>query len=382
MNIHISTKRLIISSFIIPISLFLLFGFETVYPATQKTVNRPKIFRKQVFIEYFGAFGNPAIDKRWFSWRRKIYKYTSEYYEPPNHSPIQLFPRLGLYSSHDKTLLRHHCAMLYEIGVDNIVLQWKGANRTDDYEEPEYAGYTDETLKLLLDVASEFQLKVTVRIPLYESRSNESVFEDIVYLHKKYFNHSSYLKINEKPAVFIYDPHEINNLYLAIQQLKENSINCFFVGSINTKNHVGIAVEDGFDGVFTYFASEASTWCSNISHWKILKKDAKDRGIIFIPSVGPGYNDEKIDRWRNDNGRSREGGQYYDRMWKAAIETRPKFVVINSFNNWMETTAIEPVVEKQGFRFDDNIWSGSGTSGDSFMEMTKKWIDIFKGFKQ
>ena len=54
--------------------------------------------------------------------------------------------------------------------------------------------------------------------------------------------------------------------------------------------------------------------------------------LVFVPSVGPGYNDEGIRPWNAHNTKSRENGGYYDRMWSRALESGAQFVSITSFN--------------------------------------------------
>lgn len=387
MKLQFSRSRLGISSILISISFFLIFGIgksQIILNDMTTFPNRPTaISSKHVMIEYNGKYGNPVVNSNYVTWRYKPYKYGDNYQEPPNNFAGQLFPQLGLYSSHDLSVLRHHCSMLYSIGVDSIILQWYGEDHTDEKEVDENAGYTDTTLSLLLKAANEFHLKILVQIPIYERRSNTSLYEDILYLNTKYFDHPAYLRIDDKPAVIIYDPHTISNLYMAVNQLAEqNNISCYLIASVVEKYHVAVAVEDGFDAIFTYFASEGVSWCSNISNWKALKRDCKARNITFIPAVGPGYNDEKIERWKRTNERSREAGAYYDRMWKAAVKVKTPYVVINSFNNWLEGTEIEPAIERSEFFFTDVLWAGPESSPTYFIERTKHWIDIYKGFKK
>ena len=38
----------------------------------------------------------------------------------------------------------------------------------------------------------------------------------------------------------------------------------------------------------------------------------------------------------------RQGGAYYSNLWQGAIATRPAFVMITSWNEWMEGHQIEP----------------------------------------
>ena len=56
----------------------------------------------------------------------------------------------------------------------------------------------------------------------------------------------------------------------------------------------------------------------------------------------PGYDDTRLERGAAGFAVDRQGGAYYARMWQGAIATRPAFVMITSWNEWMEGHQIEP----------------------------------------
>jgi hypothetical protein len=75
----------------------------------------------------------------------------------------------------------------------------------------------------------------------------------------------------------------------------------------------------------------------------------------------PGYDDRRI-RPANGFVHSRDGGAYYDQTWRAAIDSRPHWVIINSFNEWPEGSFIEP----------------SQAYGKLYLDLTQAWSDRFK----
>ena len=64
----------------------------------------------------------------------------------------------------------------------------------------------------------------------------------------------------------------------------------------------------GFDGFYTYFASEATSFAANTASWLALGQWARQRGLLFVPSVAPGYNDTRIRPWNGAASRSRDYG--------------------------------------------------------------------------
>ncbi len=47
-------------------------------------------------------------------------------------------------------------------------------------------------------------------------------------------------------------------------------------------------------GFYTYFASEAVSFGANPANWPELAAWARRHSRLFIPSVGPGYDDSRI----------------------------------------------------------------------------------------
>ena len=101
----------------------------------------------------------------------------------------------------------------------------------------------------------------------------------------------------------------------------------------------------GFNGFYTYFATDGFSYGSTSSNWKSMCTYAKKHdNFICGLSVGPGYNDSLIRPWNTHNSRSRGGaqGSYYSDMWLRAIAAKGDIVSITSFNEWGEGTQIEP----------------------------------------
>jgi glycoprotein endo-alpha-1,2-mannosidase len=88
----------------------------------------------------------------------------------------------------------------------------------------------------------------------------------------------------------------------------------------------------GLDGFYTYFASDKFTAASSWSNWPKFAEFAEKHDLLFIPSVGPGYHDERIRPWNSENTKSRDNGKYYDRAWESALAAKPYIVSITSYN--------------------------------------------------
>lgn len=134
-------------------------------------------------------------------------------------------------------------------------------------------------------------------------------------------------------------------------------------------------IDGGFDGMYTYFASKGFTYGSTPANWSDMQSWATLHHKLFIPSVGPGYNDSRIRPWNTANNKPRRQGKYYDEMFAAALKTNLKLVGITSFNEWHEGTQIEPA---KPFRFGSFDYQDySPLPADYYLRITKYWLSRF-----
>ncbi len=93
----------------------------------------------------------------------------------------------------------------------------------------------------------------------------------------------------------------------------------------------------GFDGGYTYFASEGFTPGTIPANWIGIKDLLLEMGQLdFIPSFGPGYNDTLVRPWNAENLKEYVV-EMYIRKFQSGIHM-PNGVMITSFNEWGEGT--------------------------------------------
>lgn len=68
----------------------------------------------------------------------------------------------------------------------------------------------------------------------------------------------------------------------------------FLTGLAVEAAHLDQNYNSGFDGMYTYFASDTFVFGSMPSNWNRISKYCKGRELLFIPSVGPGYIDTEV----------------------------------------------------------------------------------------
>lgn len=207
------------------------------------------------------------------------------------------------------------------------------------------------------------------------------------------------------PVIYLYDSYQLPSQEW--EKVFSKSGSATVRGTANDAVVLGLWVEAGhgdlisgghFDGFYTYFASDVrwngfigSPMCtadslgsqvfvfgSNPRNWPQMAQKAQENNWAFSISVGPGYDDTRIRPWNSANTKQREQGAYYDRMWQHAIDVKPTYVSITSYNEWMEGTQIESAVPKS---VEKTIFDGkkytyqdySPLDPDYYMQATHKW---------
>lgn len=159
--------------------------------------------------------------------------------------------------------------------------------------------------------------------------------------------------------------------------VRNTELDGIYIGLLVERQHKTDIYKSSFDGFYTYFATNGFTYGSTWQNWAEISEFAKRNKLIFIPSVGPGYIDTNVRPWNGKNTRPRVNGKYYKQSFQSALDHRPSFVSITSFNEWHEGTQIEPAVPKV---YNDKSYLDYGQQGPSFyIHLTKMFVAKYSG---
>jgi Glycosyl hydrolase family 99 len=261
----------------------------------------------------------------------------------------------ALYNSDDRSVMARQIEQAQAAGIDGFVLNWWGkGNRTE------------KNLKALLDVAAEKGFRMAVDFDFKNSPvmgGVASYAENLRHLYTVHAAHPAYLRVGGRPVIFFYN---VSALPVATWQHLRDQVdpdrNALWIAEGTSTQYLSV-----FDGHHLY----SITWPNRIppsqtlSSWgDRVRKYNRENGTakLWIATVMPGYDDRKA-RPGNGFARSRDGGEYYRQSWQAAIASKPQWVVINSFNEWVEGSYIEP----------------SRAYGGLYLDLTREWAARFKG---
>lgn len=347
-----------------------------------------------VHAAFYLWYGTPEVDGKWMHWNHKVLPHWERHiderhkkfdWEPPHEPHSPFMPSAGCYSSRDNATLKRQFSEMKRAGVDSAILSWWGRKDLKGKRDDADSGAnTDELVPAVLEAAWKNDMHISFHIEPYEKRSPKSFLEDLKYIKEKYGSHPAIWREGPKnlPLFWLYDishmhsKDQVDEWREALDSVRGTELDGVFMSLFTSGEDVDFVERAGFDGGYTYFASNFFATASNPQTWTDFVRKMRERGKFFVPAVGPGYDDQKIRPWNEANWRDREGGQTYDRMWEKALEAQPHAIGVTSYNEWGEGTQIEPA----------KPWPDPGKvhldylphREEYYLDRTKWWSDKFK----
>jgi glycoprotein endo-alpha-1,2-mannosidase len=286
-----------------------------------------------VVIFYYPWYGTPLHDGQYEMWLQNAHRPPQDIYSP-------FFPLRGVYSSSDGKVQSAQLKEIAAAGVDELVVSWWGRGSA-----------TDQRLAKLLAPARKRGLAVAAHVEPYPGRTAASVAEDVAYLAD--------LGITD---VYVYNAEDIPAADWAAAREAMPVVRLFAQTPFP-----GFASAAHFDGVYTYdiVGYGPSTFAR-------LCNQARSRGLLCAPSVGPGYDAVKADG--DPRIKARRKGATYDGMWKSALAAKSDLVTITSYNEWGEGTQIEPARPMRGYQSYEGAWGLHGNAAAyAYVARTAYW---------
>lgn len=270
---------------------------------------------------------------------------------PPDSVGADFYPVLGPYDSGDFAgAVAQHMKWIKQSGVGVVVTSWWGQG-----------SYEDGLARGILDAAAKEGLKVAWHLEPYTGRTAASTVADIRYINQQYGTHAAF-----KNAFYVFESLRITD-WSALSQV--NQSNVILAQTTDTSKIAN------FGGLYTYDAIAGAT----APGWQQAADYARQHGLVWAPSVGPGYLDDRAVPGNTTPTLARDNGATYDKEWTNALNTRPTWVSITSFNEWHEGSVIEPAVARSGYQSFEGAYGRTGASArTAYVDRTRYWVTQFQ----
>jgi glycoprotein endo-alpha-1,2-mannosidase len=332
---------------------------------------------------YYCWYGNPEVDGSYNNWNHPILPHWADStwnnmgsYPGGDDIGANYYPQSGCYSSNDPEIINLHMKQIRAAGIGVVAVSWWGED-----------SFTDRSIKTYLDIAHNYGLKLAFHIePTY--KTTEEFKRHLKYIVDNYAEHPAFYTLNGKPFYYLYNSYKLNYrkwqsiLYPdSASSIRNTPLDGIFISLWTLRKDGEFAQVSGFDGFYTYYASDGFHFGSTTSNWPQMSEFARENELIFVPCVGPGYIDTRIRPWNEKNTRNRDDGRYYENMFMNAVNANPDFIGITSFNEWHEGTQIEPAIPKKisSYTYEDY---GTDTEPLYYIKKTKELIGEYEKRKK
>lgn len=282
------------------------------------------------------------------------------------------WPLAGLYDSDDPEIVRWHIRLAKAAGIDAFLVDWWGPG--DWQRVPKLTKIAFENVVLPIAAEEGFQVALLDETAQFRSNWDEVKAWAVRYLNR-YKDHPGYLKVEGKPVYYLYqvpfDPSLTPEKFEDLRSHVEARVGPVYwivdaiandEGNFRIPEHWRAAKGIGalsFYGTFSIFREYA--YGDLAPRYRRVAEQARAAGKKMVLPVHPGHdnaregNPSRFEMPRRD-------GETLRGYLRAATEARADFVMVTSFNEWPETTVVEP--------------SSSWSDPYQYLKILAEWKDI------
>ncbi|MBV9598014.1 MAG: hypothetical protein JOZ87_14230 [Chloroflexi bacterium] len=247
-----------------------------------------------------------------------------------------LMPAAGARQiSDDPTLERAHITQAQSAGIDGFIV-----NRTSD-------------LSQLLDVARGSDFRIT-----YELDANADPVGQLQEFYR-HVNDPGMVTYQGRPVLFFWQaPSRPNSFWSDLRAQFDPEHNAVW---LTDGDQFPFMAGDAWDGISPYAIAWSPNPTAQLQAWGArARAAAPDK--LYVPPVSPGCDDSVVRAPTCI--RDRADGAYYQAALQGAQASSPSWaVVVCSWNEWLESTSIEPAAQY----------------GDLYLQLTRQFAETFKG---
>lgn len=249
------------------------------------------------------------------------------------------------YNSNDPAAMARQIQQAQGAGIDAFVVSWIGTNNP-----------TDSNFKTMLNLARSANFAATIDLEVEHFATTGQVVSALSYVRDNLMTQPAFLRDNGRPVLFFWREQNfpVDDWANIRAQVDPNHQQIWIAEGVD------ISYQQVFDGHHLYSVA----WSPDVNHmlddWAgRVRRAGADK--LWVATVMPGYDDTRTGR-AGRYARARDNGNFYRATWQAAIGSNPDLVIIDSFNEWVEGTMIEPSV----------------SYGNLYLDLTRQFAAQFK----
>jgi len=240
----------------------------------------------------------------------------------PDHPPDR-------YNSTDPTVMARQIDQAKGANIDAFVSAWYGPSTQFNQ--------TETNLRSLLALAQRKGFSAAVLFetagPFFHSAGD--VQNALTVLLSTHAASPAYLRWNGKPVIFFWAQGQYSRAtWQSIRAQVDPNHNSLWIAERFDMSLQGIS-----GGDYLYNIAWAGAVGATEQQWASRVRSA---GGQWVGTVMPGWDDTRLVERAGRYARSRDGGAWYGRSWTGAASSNPDWIVITSWNEFVENTYVEP----------------------------------------
>ncbi|AHG05266.1 hypothetical protein HALDL1_09485 [Halobacterium sp. DL1] len=271
-------------------------------------------------------------------------------------------PTLGEYDAQDPAVIEQHLEWCRQFGVNWLSLSWWGP---DSYSNETFVDHVlpadalgDVQVSILYETTNRLEQDPGWNVDFDDEANREQFVEDVEYLADEYFGHDNYLRIDDKPVVYMYvaggfigdirgafdaaadaigeELYVVADMPLEVRE-PGKADHMFAFDAVSNYTGFYEPVENVNERVPEYSLAEYRDW----------RFATADTDVDFIPGIMPGFDKTE---WNGDSDNPvMERSPSSFRSWCNSVldlvDPDLNAVLVTSFNEGHEYTNVEPSEE-------------------------------------
>jgi len=292
----------------------------------------------------------PASASLAYNDNRPVLAYYYAWWNASNFNRT-LFQPGNAYNSDDAYVIQRHVQEAQAAGIDGFVTSWYGDGDR-----------TDANLAHLLEAAQATGFRATIHFETPKFWSVEDVVAQLKAFYARRITHPGMVRYEGRPVIFfwragMYD----NDAWSFIRSQVDPTHTAVWIAD---GDNFSILSGDAWDGISPYAIAWSANPAGQLPSWA-AKAHSVAPDKLWIPPVSPGCNDAAAGE--TTCSQDRGGGSYYQATWNGALASKPGWaVIVSTFNEWLESTQIEPSVQY----------------GEQYLQLTRHNADQYRASTQ
>ena len=272
------------------------------------------------------------------------------------------------YDSDDPAAMRRHVQQALDAGLDGFTSQWLAVGDR-----------TDRNFAQLLEQSRGTPFRSTIvfsRHMLPDGPSQDDLVAALHHVMATYAGHPNFLHSQGRPVIFFTDVYRLpvaagqspQEGWDAIRRQVDPDQTALWIAEGLDPSYLAV-----FDGLYVHKITHAAypddyakapRWAGQVRAWAQRSGQPK----LWVATISPGWDDTRagcradVRLPSQPHHRDREEGAFYRATFASALASQPDWLWVNSFNEWVECTHIEP----------------SAAYGDLYLQLTRQFVQQFK----